>query len=132
MAPVYKFGVCMLLMEKRLKKDVLMRANEVGRVAAILGSALTFFVGIISVVLGVASSTTEQSGNTLIVRGVIVVGLSFIAGYGASLTTGRPGRAALVLIAVAVLGGAVVFRSFLPAAAVLLFAAVLILAGRNE
>ena len=109
-----------------------MRAREVGRIAAILGAALTFFVGIISVVLGLVSSTDEQSGNTLIVRGLIVMALSFVAGYGAYLTTRRSGRAALVLIAVAVLGGSVVFRSFLPAAAVLIFAAIVVLGSSEE
>ena len=109
-----------------------MPAREFGRIAAILGAVLTFFVGIISVVLGLVSTTDEQSGNTLIVRGLIVVGLSVVAGYGAYLTTRRSGRAVLVLVAVAGLGSAVVFRSFLPAAAVLIFAAVVILGSQEE
>ncbi len=113
------------------KKDISMPAREFGRIAAILGAALTFFVGIISVVLGLVSTTDEQSGNTLIVRGLIVVGLSVVAGYGAYLTTRRSGRAVLVLLAVAGLGSAVVFRSFLPAAAVLIFAAVVILGSQE-
>ncbi|MBN4064571.1 hypothetical protein JYU04_02425 [Dehalococcoides mccartyi] len=100
-----------------------MSLRGIGRVAGILGATLTFFVGLISVVLGLVDSTTEQSGNSLIVRGIMLVGLSMVAGYGASLSSRRPGQAAVLFIGVAVLGSVVAFRSFWIAAAVLAVAA---------
>jgi hypothetical protein len=50
-----------------------MNLREVGRIAGILGAALTFFVGIISVVLGLVSTTPDQGGGSLVVRGLIVL-----------------------------------------------------------
>jgi hypothetical protein len=109
-----------------------MNFREVGRIAGILGAALAFFVGIISVVLGLASTTPDQGGGSLVIRGLVVIGLSVVAGHGASLSFKRPGRAAVELIAVAVLGSFVAFRSFWLAAAVLVVAAVLIYSERER
>jgi hypothetical protein len=108
-----------------------MNVQGFGRVAGILGSALTFFVGIISVVLGLIDSSTEQSGNSLIVRGLMLIGLSVVAGYGASLSSRLPGRAAAIFILVAVLGSVLATRSFLIAAAVLVVAAVVSYSARD-
>jgi hypothetical protein len=109
-----------------------MNLRGVGRIAGILGAALTFFVGIISVVLGLVSTTPDQGGGSLVVRGLIVVGLSVVAGHGASLSSKKPGRATVQLIAVAVLGSFVAFRSFWLAAAVLIVASVLIYTERER
>jgi len=108
-----------------------MNVRGFGRVAGILGSALTFFVGIISVVLGLLDSSSEQSGNSLIVRGLLLVGLSVVAGFGVSLSSRRADRAAAIFVLVAVLGSFVAFRSFWIAAAVLVVAAVVTLSGRD-
>ncbi|HIF72345.1 MAG TPA: hypothetical protein EYQ61_07320 [Dehalococcoidia bacterium] len=109
-----------------------MNLREVGRIAGILGAALAFFVGIISVVLGLTSTTSDQGGGSLVVRGLIVIGLSVIAGHGASLSFKKPERAAVELLAVAVLGSIVTYRSFLLAAVVLVVAAVLVYTERER
>ena len=109
-----------------------MNRSQVGRVAGYLGAALTFVVGFISVLLGVVNSSDEQSGNTLIVRGVILILLSAVAGYGASFSARRPGQTALLFLAIAALGSFVAFRSFWIAAAVLIVAALIVAGGRRE
>ena len=109
-----------------------MKFREIGRIAGILGATLTFFVGIISTVLGLMSSSPEQDGGSLVVRGVVVVGLSAVAGYGVSLSGRRPQVASIYLVAVAVIGSAVAFRSFWIAAAALLIASAIIYSGREK
>ncbi len=115
-----------------VNRTVLMNMREIGRVAGILGAALTFFVGAISIVLGVESSSPDQSGGSLIVRGAILIGLSAVAGFGASLLTRRPQQAAVYLIGVAILGSIVAFRSFWIAAVVLLVAAFVSYSNRKS
>ncbi len=109
-----------------------MNRQEVGRVAGILGAALTFFVGVVSVVLGTASSSPDQDGSSLIVRGSMLIGLSAVAGYGASLSYRKPGQATIHLVTVAVLGSAVAFRSFWLAATALVIAAFIIYSTREQ
>jgi hypothetical protein len=109
-----------------------MNVREAGRIAGILGAALTFFVGLISVVLGLASSTAEQSGDSLVVRGLILMGLSLVAGYGASLSDRKPELSSILLVLIAVLGSVVAYRSFWIAAGVLIVASVLIYSNRKS
>ena len=109
-----------------------MNLREAGRIAGVLGTALTFFVGGISVVLGLVDSSPEQSGNTLIVRGLMLIGLSVVAGYGASQAIRRPSYASIQFVSVAVLGSIVAFRSFFVAAVVLLVAAAISYSGRDK
>jgi hypothetical protein len=109
-----------------------MNVREAGRIGGILGAALTFFVGLISVVLGLASSTAEQSGDSLIVRGLMLMGLSVVAGYGASLSDRKPALSSILLVLVAVLGSVVAYRSFWVAAGVLIAASVLIYSNRKS
>jgi len=109
-----------------------MNQREIGRVAAILGAALTFFVGAISVVSGLTSSSSDQSGDSLVVRGLVLVALSAIAGHGAFLSLRKPDQAVLQLVMVAVLGSVAAFRSFWIAAAVLIIAAAVIYSNRER
>ncbi len=109
-----------------------MNLREVGRIVGILGAALTFFVGAISVVLGLVSTTPDQSGGSLVVRGLIVVGLAAVAGHAALLSFKKPERATVQLIVVAVVGSIVAFRSFWLAAGVMVVAAVLIYTERER
>jgi len=106
--------------------------RETGRIAGILGTALTFFVGAISVVLGLFSSSPEQSGDSLVVRGLILVGLSAVAGYGTSLRIRKPDQATLHLVMVAVLGSVTAFRSFWIATIALFIAAFAIYSSKNR
>jgi hypothetical protein len=108
-----------------------MNLRDIGRVIGILGAVLTFFVGIISVVLGLTSSSPEQSGGSLIVRGLILIGLSVVAGYGVSFSSRRPVVTSIYLVTVAVLGTVTAFRSFWMAAAALLIAAVIFYSSRE-
>ena len=109
-----------------------MNLLEAGRIAGVLGTALTFFVGGTSVVLGLVDSSPEQSGISLIVRGFVLVGLSLVAGYGASQGIRRPSYAAILYVAVAVLGSIVAFRSFFIADVVLLIAAAISYSSRDK
>jgi hypothetical protein len=109
-----------------------MKMREAGRVASILGAVLTFFVGFISVVLGTLSSTPEQSGWSLVVRGLVLMLLSAFAGYGASISNRRPDRAVLYLVGVAVLGSIAAFRSFWVAAAVLIVAGLMVYSSKDD
>jgi len=113
-------------------RTTLMNLREIGRVAAVLGVALTFFVGAISIVLGLGSSSPDQGGGSLVVRGALLIGLSAIAGYGTSRIQRHPQQAALYLTVVAVLGSVVALRSFWIAAVVLLVAAFVTYSNRKS
>jgi hypothetical protein len=109
-----------------------MSLREVGRIAGILGAALTFIVGVISIVLGLSSSTPDQGGGSLVFRGLMLIGLSAAAGGGVYMVVRKPGRATLLFLVVAVLGSFVAFRSFWLAGAVLVIAAVLSALARDR
>jgi hypothetical protein len=113
-------------------RTILMNMREIGRVAGILGAALTFFVGIINIVLGLDSSSPDQGGGSLIVRGAMLIGLSGMAGYAASIASRRPQQATLHFTVVAILGSIVALRSFWIAAVVLLIAAFVIYSNRRS
>ena len=99
-----------------------MKSRELGRVVGTLGAALVFFTGCISIILGLVDSSPEQSGNALVSRGLILVGLSCVAGYGASVSFNRPGLASLVFVGTSAIGCIVAFRSFAIAGFVLVVA----------
>lgn len=109
-----------------------MSLREAGRIAGVLGTALTFFVGGISVLLGLVDTSPEQSGSALIVRGLVLIGLSIAAGYSASQAIRRPSYASIQYVLVAVLGSIVAFRSFFAAAVVLAAAAAASYSSRDK
>ena len=113
-----------------LNWEQLVNLREVGRIAAILGASLTFIVGTISVVLGVVNSSPEQTGGSLIVRGLVLVGLSVVAGYASSISIRKPEAASIQLVMVAVVGSVAAFRSFWIGAAVLIVSAVIVYSSR--
>lgn len=113
-------------------RDELMNIREFRRVVGTLGVVLTFFVGIISTVLGITSSSPDQSGGSLVVRGLILVGLSIVAGYGISFGGRRPVVTSIYLTTVAVAGSVTALRSFWMAAAVLLIAAAFYYTSRDK
>jgi hypothetical protein len=108
------------------------KLRKVGRVAAILGTALTFLVGTISIVLGVVNSSPDQGGGSLVVRGLVLVALSLVAGYAASISIRKPKIASIQLVMVTVLGSVVAFRSFWIAACVLIVSAAIVYLGREN
>ena len=109
-----------------------MKLRKVGRVAALLGTALTFLVGTISIVLGVVNSSPDQGGGSLVVRGLVLVALSLVAGYAASISIRKPKIASIRLVMVTVLGSVVAFRSFWIAAAVLIVSAAIVYLSREN
>lgn len=113
-------------------RKIAVNIREWGRVAGILAATLTFFVGIISVVLGLGSSSPDQSGGSLVVRGLILVGLSVAAGYAASIANRKPQQAAFHFMVIAVLGSIVAFSSFRIAAVALIVAAVVTYSSRKS
>jgi hypothetical protein len=115
-----------------LIREVLMNFRETGRVAAILGAALTFIVGATSIVLGVMNSSPEQSGGSLVVRGLVLVALAVVAGYASSISIRKPEVASIQLMMVAVLGSVAAFRSFWIGAAVLIVSAVIVYLSRES
>ena len=115
-----------------LNWEQLVNLREVGRIAAILGASLTFIVGTISVVLGVVNSSPEQPGGSLIVRGLVLVGLSVVAGYASSISIRKPEAASIQLVMVAVVGSVAAFRSFWIGAAVLIVSAVIVYSSRKS
>jgi hypothetical protein len=112
--------------------DQLVNLRQAGRIAAILGTALTFIVGAISVILGIVNSSPEQTGGSLIVRGLVLVGLSVVAGYSSSISVRKPEAASIQLVMVAVLGSVAAFRTFWISAAVLILAAVIVYSSRES
>jgi hypothetical protein len=109
-----------------------MKLRDIGRVMGLLGAVLTFFVGIVSVVLGLASSSPEQSGGSLVVRGLILLVLAAVASYGVSFGSRRPVVTSIYLVTVALLGTVTAFRSFWMAAAALVIAAVIYYSNRES
>ncbi|MBT4340925.1 MAG: hypothetical protein HOD62_02490 [Chloroflexi bacterium] len=112
--------------------EQLVNLRESGRIAAILGTALTFIVGAISVILGIVNSSPEQTGGSLIVRGLVLVGLSVVAGYSSSISVRKPEASSIQLVMVAVLGSVAAFRTFWISAAVLILAAVIVYSSRES
>ena len=112
--------------------DQLVNLRQAGRIAAILGTALTFIVGAISVILGIVNSSPEQTGGSLIVRGLVLVGLSVVAGYSSSISVRKPEASSIQLVMVAVLGSVAAFRTFWISAAVLILAAVIVYSSRES
>jgi hypothetical protein len=112
--------------------DQLVNLRQAGRIAAILGTALTFIVGAISVILGIVNSSPEQTGGSLIVRGLVLVGLSVVAGYSSSISVRKPEAASIQLVMVAVLGSVAAFRTFWISATVLILAAVIVYSSRES
>jgi len=106
--------------------------REVGRVTAILGSALTFLMGTISIILGVVNSSPGQGGGSLVVRGLVFVALALAAGYAASIIIRKPQIASIQLVMVAVFGSIVAFRSFSIAAGVLIASAAIVYSSRES
>ena len=109
-----------------------MKRREIGRVGAILGSALTFLVGTISIILGVVNSSPDQGGGSLVVRGLMFVALALAAGYAASIIIRKPQIASIQLVMVAVLGSIVAFRSFWIVAGALIASAVIVYSSRES
>lgn len=110
----------------------LVQRREVGRVTAILGSALTFLMGTISIILGVVNSSPGQGGGSLVVRGLVFVALALAAGYAASIIIRKPQIASIQLVMVAVFGSIVAFRSFSIAAGVLIASAAIVYSSRES
>jgi hypothetical protein len=108
------------------------RASDIGRIAGILGAVLALLIGIISIVLGVTSSTPEQSGNSLIVRGVLMMAISVFAGGAVQLSHRKAGLASWILVLAIVLGSVVAFRNFWVPGVVLLVSATFIYHGRSS
>ena len=112
--------------------EKLMKLRELGRVTAILGATLTFLVGAVSIVLGVVNSSPDQGGGSLVIRGLVLVALSVVAGYAASISIRKPEMASIQLVVVAVLGSVAAFRSFWIAAGVLVVSAAIVYSSRES
>ncbi|MQG88667.1 MAG: hypothetical protein FI699_07345 [SAR202 cluster bacterium] len=109
-----------------------MKSRDLGRFVGILGAALVFFSGCVSIILGLVDSTPEQSGNALVSRGLILVSLSCVAGYGARVSFNRPSFASVVFIGTSAVGCIVAFRSFAIAGFLLLIASAITYSNRYK
>jgi chromate transport protein ChrA len=108
------------------------KASGIGRIAGILGAVLALLVGSINIVLGVTGSSPEQSGNSLVVRGALMVVISIVAGGAVQLSYRKAGLASSILVLAIVLGFAVAFRNFWFPGVVLLVSATFIYHGRSS
>jgi hypothetical protein len=85
-----------------------------------------------SIILGVVNSSPDQGGGSLVVRGLVLLVLSVVAGYAASISIRKPEIASIQLVMVAVLGSVAAFRSFWIAAGVLIVSAAIVYASRES